>query len=180
MRQRMRGALAGWSAERRMDASREIARQVSERVRQMKCRRVFGFVPLRDEPDWLWHFRDDVEIALPVIHGDWIRFYRIVSGQALDRGPLGVREPVPDDANRRVPGHGDVILVPGLAFDREGRRLGRGGGYYDRFLARADASVEKIGVVFSAGIVERVPTDPWDQSVDRVVCDGASAVGGVT
>ncbi|MHC4977101.1 MAG: 5-formyltetrahydrofolate cyclo-ligase [Planctomycetota bacterium] len=66
----------------------------------------------------------------------------------------------------------DVVLVPGLAFDKRGNRLGRGGGYYDRFLARLDRErTLSIGVCLSAQRVSCVPTEATDISVDAVCCE---------
>ena len=66
----------------------------------------------------------------------------------------------------------DVAVVPGMAFDRKGHRLGRGKGYYDRMLARLSADnsrLYKIGICFSWQLVERVPCDAHDVVMDRVV-----------
>ncbi len=63
----------------------------------------------------------------------------------------------------------DLLIVPGLAFDRNRNRLGRGGGYYDRFLAREGLRARKIGLAFEAQIVETVPVGPNDLPVDLLV-----------
>jgi 5-formyltetrahydrofolate cyclo-ligase len=65
----------------------------------------------------------------------------------------------------------DVILVPGLAFTRLGQRLGRGGGYYDRYLASLPAKTLKIGVCFGFQIVDALPTESHDQAVAAVVTE---------
>jgi len=63
----------------------------------------------------------------------------------------------------------DLVLVPGVAFDREGRRLGYGGGFYDRFLPKVAAV--KVGIVYAALIVDQVPHNAFDQSVDFLACE---------
>jgi len=63
----------------------------------------------------------------------------------------------------------DLVLVPGLAFDLRGRRLGRGGGFYDRFLARSDLHARKVAAAFDLQIVSRLPFDSHDQPVDLIV-----------
>lgn len=86
---------------------------------------------------------------------------------AIDR--FGVRSPlvgaVVDAASI------DVILVPGLGFDRSGRRLGRGGGHYDRLLAMLPPTTPRIGVCFACQVVDSIPDEPHDARVDMVVSD---------
>lgn len=62
----------------------------------------------------------------------------------------------------------DLIIVPGLAFDRHGRRLGRGGGYYDRFL-RSYPEAVRIGVAWDCQIMAQVPVSGWDRRMDAVL-----------
>jgi len=82
-----------------------------------------------------------------------------------------IREPVDPGARVVPPAEIEVILVPGLAFTREGQRLGRGGGNYDRYLALLPASTLKMGVCFALQIVETLPAEPHDQPVDAVATE---------
>jgi 5-formyltetrahydrofolate cyclo-ligase len=86
----------------------------------------------------------------------------------LVRHRFGMLEP---DASLPViePHELDLVLVPGVAFDRGGHRLGFGGGFYDRFLPEVTAT--KVGIIFAALIVEQVPHEPFDQSVDFLACE---------
>jgi 5-formyltetrahydrofolate cyclo-ligase len=86
----------------------------------------------------------------------------------LARHPFGMLEP---DASLPVvePHELDMILVPGVAFDRCGYRLGFGGGFYDRFLPRVTTT--KVGITYAAGVVEQVPHEPFDQPVDFLVSE---------
>ncbi len=65
----------------------------------------------------------------------------------------------------------DLVVVPGLAFDAHGHRLGRGGGYYDRFLGRLRRTAATVGLGFDVQITDEVPVDDGDVSVDIVVTD---------
>ena len=65
----------------------------------------------------------------------------------------------------------EAVVVPGLAFDRAGHRLGYGKGFYDRFLAQLNPKVIKVGLVPSQLIFEQLPIDPWDQPVDLLVSE---------
>jgi 5-formyltetrahydrofolate cyclo-ligase len=86
----------------------------------------------------------------------------------LARHPFGMLEP---DASLPVvePHELDMILVPGVAFDRCGYRLGFGGGFYDRFLSRVTTT--KVGIIYAALLVEQVPREPFDQPVDFLVSE---------
>lgn len=80
-------------------------------------------------------------------------------------GPLRVPEPDPCTTEAVAPEELDLVLVPGVAFDRSGRRLGRGGGFYDRFLASLPPRVVTCGLAFREQLFAQVPADPWDVRV---------------
>ena len=116
------------------------------------------------------------DLAVPRIEGGDIRFVLLppTAGE-LPRDRWGI--PVPDPTweplvlSRAVR---PLVITPGLAFDRQGNRLGRGKGYYDRFLSRARAEASGltiIGVCFEIQIVSAVPHDPTDQRVQGIVTE---------
>ncbi len=82
--------------------------------------------------------------------------------------PLGMQQPAPDAA-RVADDAIDLVLVPGLAFDVNGGRLGYGGGFYDAWLARLPAHVPRVGVTHEALVVPALPTEKHDQRVDELV-----------
>lgn len=98
-----------------------------------------------------------------------LRFHRWSPGDPLRRAALGVEEPLPE----RPEVSPEVIVVPLLAFDRRGHRLGYGGGYYDRTLGdlRRRARVLAIGLAFALQEVERVPTTERDERLDSIVTE---------
>lgn len=85
-------------------------------------------------------------------------------------GPVGLLEPRPD-APWVLPGEIELAVVPGVAFDRAGYRLGQGGGYYDRFLPHLPAHVPRIGYAYAFQVVDAVPHGPGDERVHQVVTD---------
>jgi 5-formyltetrahydrofolate cyclo-ligase len=88
--------------------------------------------------------------------------------------PLTLTSYGPREPAHRVavsPGEVDVVITPGLGFDRRGHRLGYGGGHYDRYLERMSERALRVGVAFSVQIVRHVPAGPRDQPVDVVVTD---------
>ncbi len=103
------------------------------------------------------------------------------SGWAASLAARGVSVFVPDvdGPHLRVhpgdldPAELDAIVVPGLAFTADGRRLGQGGGHYDRFLARVAPTCRTIGVCFAEQLVDDLPTAPFDRRVDVVVTDAS-------
>ncbi|MFH1845938.1 MAG: 5-formyltetrahydrofolate cyclo-ligase [Candidatus Omnitrophota bacterium] len=90
----------------------------------------------------------------------------------LEKGPFGIYQP-PKVRVQEIPlKEIDLIVVPAIAFDKKNQRLGRGKGYYDRFLASSDLSSAKtIGLAFKFQIVENLPSDLHDIPVDRVITD---------
>lgn len=88
----------------------------------------------------------------------------------LRPGSYGIPEPRKKKAGRGNPAELDLIFVPGLGFDRKGRRLGRGAGYYDRFLQKARRAV-KIGLCFREQIVPKIPSLTHDVRMSRILSD---------
>lgn len=139
---------------------------------------VSGYWPLEGELDIrpvLEHLHAmGHEIGLPVVVGTGqpLVFRRWSPGAALVAGRFNVHTP-PTDAAEVVP---QVLLVPLLAFDPEGYRLGYGGGFYDRTLEklRREAHALAIGVAYAAQEVPRVPRGPFDQPLDWIVTERAA------
>lgn len=137
---------------------------------------VAGYWPLGDEIDPLPLMaelaRSGCRLALPAVvaAASPLEFRSWSLGTPLELGPHRTRHP-PASAGQVVP---DVVLVPLLAFDSRGFRLGYGGGYYDRTLAglRAAGGFRAIGLAFAAQKIARVPDDGWDQALDMIVTEG--------
>ncbi|HEU0015804.1 MAG TPA: 5-formyltetrahydrofolate cyclo-ligase [Longimicrobium sp.] len=89
----------------------------------------------------------------------------------LRPGRYGIREPDPGACEAVGVSAIDAALVPGLAWDREGHRLGRGGGYYDRLLAHPEWRAFRCGLFFAAQEVPPLPADDWDSRLDAVVTE---------
>ena len=100
-------------------------------------------------------------------------FRAVRSPDDLRRGHFGV--PEPGDGERFAPERSvaAVVFVPGLAFSLSGQRLGRGGGFYDRFLASTGPGVTAVGLAYSFQVLERLPQEPWDRRLDYVVTERA-------
>lgn len=112
------------------------------------------------------------ELLLPWVDSAGVHLARVADLEAdLATGYRGVREPRAQLRRAVPPSRADVVLVPGLAFDRAGRRLGAGGGHLDRLLASAGPAPVRIGVAFASQLVAQVPTEPHDERVHLVVTE---------
>lgn len=99
-------------------------------------------------------------------------FFNVMCHKELILGMYDIPEPDPNQCVRIEHPNPDLVILPGVGFDRQGYRLGYGGGYYDRFLAEHNmASALIIGLGFSCQIVDRLPHDPWDKKVDLVITE---------
>ncbi|MBF8983376.1 5-formyltetrahydrofolate cyclo-ligase [Lutibacter sp. B2] len=92
-------------------------------------------------------------------------------GKELTKGTYGILEPKKEYIREVNPETIDLILVPGVAFDEEGYRLGYGGGYYDRFLDKLTKNIPSIALAFDLQIMEKVPRDVHDHAVDSIVTE---------
>jgi 5-formyltetrahydrofolate cyclo-ligase len=90
---------------------------------------------------------------------------------ALTPGTWGILEPDPGRCPVVEPATVDLVVVPGVAFDVTGSRLGYGGGYYDRLLAEVSAGAARIALAFELQVVDRVPAGPDDRRVDLIVTE---------
>ncbi len=128
---------------------------------------VLGFASLGEEPNleefWGLVLRQG-RLALPRVSGVNLIFHEVTRWSQLNRvPPWGIREPLPE-SSLWPPGEvpRSLVLVPGLAFDRHGGRLGRGKGFYDRFLASLLPGVLAWGVGWQESLVEEVPREAHD------------------
>ena len=113
-----------------------------------------------------------VEVVAPRWNGETYELAKLkgLDEKSLRRGPMGIREPA--DADIVEPKNVYAWIIPGLAFTRGGKRLGYGGGWYDRFLASAPKGAVKIGVAHPFQIVDDLPAEPHDIQLTDVV-DGS-------
>ncbi len=105
------------------------------------------------------------KIALPSVEGDNLTFYELSSGKYLVRARFGAMEPLPYGPVNDI----DLLVVPGIAFDKKGYRLGYGKGYYDRFLAKK--KVTSIGLGYSFQLLESLPKGKYDKRLDAVASE---------
>ncbi len=147
---------------------------------------ISGYAPIQSEIDPTALMEKlksrGAQLCLPVMadDGDPLEFRAWSPGDELNIGKFDVEEPLPT-AKPMTP---EIVLVPLLAFDKKGRRLGYGGGFYDRTLKAlraADPHVCAVGIGYAAQQIAKVPTDSGDQSLDWVLTEtGAINITGKT
>lgn len=174
LREEGRARLRAMTASERTDASARIAAILLGLPEFASAGSILLFVPIGREPDLRVAIESarerGVRILLPRSRREPAGIEVVPLGsESLEQLPsdeLGVPAPRGEAAD---PASIDLAVVPGLAFDARGGRLGRGGGYYDRLLALLPRSARTIGVCFEQQIVAAVPRDAHDRCVDRVV-----------
>lgn len=152
---------------------------------QARC--VACFCALPDEPptaEALHCWSGSKRVVVPRVEGDTMRFYDY-RPDALVRGAFGIDEPSVGASGGPVgasatdggfvhecpPETLDLVVVPGVAFTRDGARLGRGRGYYDRYLSQPGLRAFCVGVCFAHQLVDALPVEPHDRAMDAV-CAG--------
>ncbi|MGI8602390.1 MAG: 5-formyltetrahydrofolate cyclo-ligase [Verrucomicrobiales bacterium] len=181
LRQVMGLRLRTLSSDQRIHKSAEICRLLKESLFLKSARIIAVFDPLREEPDISpLSTGADQQFAFPRVQEGGLAFYCPNQPAVADNlrahnagmgGRHGVREPDPS-LSRFIPeSEIDLALVPGLAFSPSGRRLGRGGGFYDRWLASLSHRAPRIGVCFATQMVAKMPSEAHDMKVDHVVTE---------
>ena len=167
-RARLLAARAELPSDRLAAAAGTVARVVLDRL--AGATRIAAYVPVGREPGsvaLLDALRlGGTEILLPVVRSDGLVWAPYAGADGLVGGALGIREP---GGPRNALGMVDAVLVPALAVDHHGVRLGRGGGYYDRALVAVQDGTPLVALLHDGELVARLPADPWDQPVTAVV-----------
>lgn len=178
IREEIRRRLGLQTGPERAEKSRRIERKLFEDKAFRAAKRVLIYLSLPEEVDTLGVIRKCLEerktVILPRVENASsaleLREIRDIETDC-ERGRYGLLEPRRDRTTEADPGSIDCAIVPGLAFDAAGNRLGRGGGHFDRLLARIPKEVPRVALAFSFQIVERVPVESHDRPVDRVLSD---------
>ncbi|MFH0963497.1 MAG: 5-formyltetrahydrofolate cyclo-ligase [Planctomycetota bacterium] len=175
-RERARKALEKMNEAQRARASAAIAGRVTALPEFRSARTVMVFLPLAGEVDTRPIAQAAISAGKRVASPKVSRRLRTMEArvvrdleQDVAPGHYGISEPVTTEVVE--PGEIDFVLVPGLAFDRRGRRVGRGAGYYDRYLGSDDFRGHRCAVAFACQVLRRVPADKTDIPVDCIVTE---------
>lgn len=141
-----------------------------------KANTIFAFVSFKSETDTheiiKYAIQDGKTICVPRIKSKQkgIEIFKIDSFDQLEKGYFGILEPLESCIavdSKDI----DLILMPGVAFDRQGGRLGYGAGFYDRFLSNMSNSVDKIAVAYHFQVLDNIPMDEHDVRINGIVTE---------
>ena len=157
------------SEKEKADRSDIVFRQVEKTDFFRKAHYVMIYWAMTDEVqtrNFILKWSGKTQFILPCVNGWHMGMKKFAGEDELVSGSLfGI--PEPDGPEFQEPEKIDLVIVPGIAFDTKNNRMGRGKGYYDRFLTSTNA--KKIGVCWSFQLFDEVPTDPHDVKMDLVI-----------
>lgn len=176
LRERLFAQQGRWTAETRRQSDRLLFKQLRALPEYDAAKKIFAFVGTGAEPDTgaliAAMLAEGKEVAVPLCRSPGEMEAVAIRGLSqLKPGRYGIPEPAPQ-LPRMEPEAMDLILVPAVCYDREGYRLGRGGGYYDRYLMRTGGAFT-VGLCRTALLQEQVPREEHDRKVRAVVTEEA-------
>jgi 5-formyltetrahydrofolate cyclo-ligase len=159
-----------YSNEERIDQSKKVFSEIESLPSFANAKTVLAYWSLPDEVQthsfiekWYKH----KTIVLPLVVGDTLELKVYTGPECMEEGPsYGILEP--KNGVAYTSNNIDLGIIPGMAFDLQGNRLGRGKGYYDKLLK--EMNMKTIGVCFSFQLVDKVPSDTFDIAMDSVIC----------
>ncbi|HOG20773.1 MAG TPA: 5-formyltetrahydrofolate cyclo-ligase [Salinivirgaceae bacterium] len=169
LRRTIRLATKELSIEQRLIQSKRVWSILSQYEKFVKAKTVVFYWSMETElntTEFIESVKDAKKVLLPVVVGDRLILRCFEGRDKMVAEPVfGIFEPVGDEfkSYNKI----DFVVVPGMAFDKKGNRMGRGKGFYDKFLTQIPNAV-KIGVCFSHQIVDNVPSEPHDVKLDGV------------
>ena len=151
------------------EKSEALARQFYETEQYRSARSIYGYLPYNQEVRTVamleQALRDGKRVAVPKCYDDEMRFIWMEDLSRVEKGYAGIPEPIAD-----APVADDetaLVLMPGLAFDKEGHRIGYGGGFYDKFLAKE--AHPTLALCYDFQVFESLETEEFDIPVDKVL-----------
>ena len=154
------------------DEVAELSSKIVVAVEQMPCfqeaKTVLIYYPTHNEVDLLpliKRYKKEKTFLFPVVHRKAMVACPYEGNSKMHRGKFNIPEPTTPPYT----GHIDMVLVPGVAFDKSGNRLGRGGGYYDRFIACLGRNTTLVGVGYDFQLVDKVPASRRDKRMQYII-----------
>lgn len=155
------------SADERKELSESILSQLERMTIFQEAKTVLLYYPKNNEVDVLplfKRYKREKNLLLPVTHRREMAAHPFEGNDKMHRGKFGIPEPTTPAYEGAI----DLIIVPAVAFDKRGYRLGRGGGFYDRFIKKQPHAT-LIGVGYDFQLLEEVPVLKHDQKMHRII-----------
>lgn len=170
LRNQISSAKKKYSPEELYIRSQEVLSVVEITGAFQDAKRIFLYNSLSDEvqtSEFIEKWAGEKDIYLPAIENDTIVLKKYTPSATFSKSALGILEPSGDNFSdyKKI----DLIIVPGVAFDRQMNRLGRGKGYYDRFLT--GLIVPKMGICFDFQLLDKIPSDSNDVKMNYLVSE---------
>lgn len=170
LRAQIRAQKRAMTAAQIETASRDLGAQFAASALYREAKTIYGYLPYNQEvrtvPMLEQAIRDGKRVAVPKVYGDEMKFIYLDDLTQVAKGYAGIPEPVADGPVAEDPTA--LVLMPGLAFDKEGNRMGYGGGFYDKFLAR-EPDHPTLALCYGFQMVEHLQTEEHDMPVDCVL-----------
>ena len=151
-------------------ASNRLGEQFAASELYQKAKTIYGYLPYNQEvrtvPMLQRALRDGKRVAVPKVYGDEMRFIYLDDFNGIEKGYAGIPEPVADGPVADDPTA--LVLMPGMAFDKEGHRIGYGGGFYDKFLEK-EPNHPTLALCYDFQMLEHLETEEHDIPVDVVI-----------
>ena len=167
LRKHIKALKKQYTAEQLEIQSDTIMQKLESHPDFVKANIVMLYYSLPDEVQtakFIAKWRNHKQIILPTVVGDDIVPVKLEKDTTFAKGDFDIQEP----QSEPYTGSYDLIIVPGVAFDSNGNRLGRGRGYYDRFLCN-HLNIKKIGICFNFQLVDSIPTEATDIRMDEII-----------
>ena len=155
------------SKERLLTISSALLKQIEEHPRFIAARTILMYHSLGDEVQThafveKWH--TSKKILLPIVQGDILILRHYKGKDSMQVGAFGIEEPIGEEFTNYD--EIELGIIPGIAFDRQGNRLGRGKGYYDKLLPLLHSY--NMGICYRFQALEEIPAEPFDRSMNEV------------
>ncbi len=156
--------------EQILSASQRLGTLFAQSPLYRQAKTIYGYLPYNQEvrtvPMLQRALQEGKRVAVPKVYGDEMRFIYLEDLSAVEKGYAGIPEPVADGPVADDPTA--LVLMPGLAFDHEGHRIGYGGGFYDKFLAQ-EPNHPTLALCYDFQMMEHLDTEEFDIPVDCVL-----------
>ena len=170
LRAEIRAKKRAMTEEQIESASRRLGELFADCEAYRQAKTIYGYLPYNQEvrtvPMLERALADGKRVAVPKVYGDRMKFIYMTDLNRVEKGYANIPEPVDDEPVAEDPTA--LVLMPGLAFDREGHRIGYGGGFYDKFLAE-EPEHPTVALCYEFQMLETLETEEFDIPVDLVL-----------